>query len=74
MEGSKRSYPNRGFTVEFKDDNATASFEEVVPYNTLLTGAIFKLLAERDVLNGAEVLERVETLKAEATVTLHRTQ
>ena len=34
MEGSKRNYPNRGFTVEFKDDNVTASFEEVVRYNT----------------------------------------
>jgi hypothetical protein len=42
MEGSKRNYPNRGFTVEFKDDNVTASFEEVVRYNTLLTEAIFE--------------------------------
>jgi hypothetical protein len=56
------------------DRGITASFEEVVRYNMLLTEAIFELLAERSVLSGAEVLERVKKLKKEATVTFHRTQ
>jgi hypothetical protein len=63
-----------GLIVDFKGDNVTASLEEVVRYNMLLTEAIFELLAERNVLSGAEVLERVKKLKSEATVSFHRTQ
>jgi hypothetical protein len=58
--------------MEFEGINVTASFEEVVRYNMLLTEAIFELLAERNVLNGAEVLERVKKLKSEATVSFRR--
>ena len=60
--------------MEFKGDNVTASFEEVVRYNMLLTEALVELLAERNVLSGAEVLERVKKLKTQAAVTFHRAQ
>jgi hypothetical protein len=55
----------RSSTMDFGQDNVTASLEEVVRYNVLLTEAIFELLAEKDVLSGAEVLERVKKLKVE---------
>ena len=60
--------------MDFKGDNVTASFEEVVRYNMLLTEAIFELLAERNVLNGAEVLERVKKLTTEAKANFRRPQ
>lgn len=60
--------------MDFKGDNVTASFEEIVRYNMLLTEAIFELLAERNVLNGAEVLERVKQLTTEAKVNFRRPQ
>jgi hypothetical protein len=61
-----------GLTVDFKGDNVTASFEEVVRYNMLLTEAMFELLAEKNLLSGAEVLERVKKLTKEATVSFRR--
>jgi hypothetical protein len=60
--------------VEFKGDNVTASFEEVVRYNMVLTEAIFELLAEKDVLSGEEVMERVKRLQEEAKLTFRRLQ
>lgn len=58
--------------MEFKDDKVTASIEEIARYNMLLTEAIFELLAEKDILNGAEVLERVKKLKQETKLTFPR--
>lgn len=52
----------------------TATIEEVTRYNMVLTEAIFELLAERGILNGAEVLERVEKLKRETTLNFNRVQ
>ncbi len=46
----------------------TATTEEIAVYNMLLTEAIFELLAERGILNGEEVKERVDRLKREMTV------
>jgi hypothetical protein len=60
--------------VDFKDGSVTASLEEVAHYNMLLTEAIFELLTERDILSGAEVLERVRKLKAETTLDFRRPQ
>ena len=58
--------------VETKDGNVTASIEELAHYNMLLTEAIFELLAEKDILSGAEVKERVAKLKAETKLTFQR--
>ena len=60
--------------MDFKGNNVSASFEEVVRYNMVLTEAIFELLAEKDVLSGAEVLERVKKLTAEAKLKFSRPQ
>ena len=61
-----------GQPMEFKDGNVTASLEEIVQYNMLLTEAIFELLAEKDILTGAEVKERIQKLKVEATLNFRR--
>lgn len=46
----------------------TATTEEIAVYNMLLTEAIFELLAEKGILTGDEVKERVDKLKKETTV------
>ena len=51
--------------MESKDGKVTASVEEVAHYNMLLTEAIFELLAEKGILTGVEVKERVAKLTAE---------
>ncbi|MGA2481566.1 MAG: hypothetical protein ABSF92_00430 [Candidatus Acidiferrales bacterium] len=48
-----------------KNGKMTASMEEVAYYNMFLTEAMFELLAEKGILTGAEVLERVKKLKKE---------
>ncbi|PYU31069.1 MAG: hypothetical protein DMG31_12840 [Acidobacteria bacterium] len=46
----------------------TASVKELAQYSMLLTEAIFELLAEKGLLTGVEVKERVQKLKAETTI------
>ena len=53
-------------SVEAKDGKVTASIEEIAQYNMLLTEAIFEILAEKNILSGAEVKEGVQKLKGEA--------
>ncbi|MBZ5526811.1 MAG: hypothetical protein LAN71_02775 [Acidobacteriia bacterium] len=51
-----------------KTEMTTATPDEIAVYNMFLTEAIFELLAEKGILNGAEVLERVKKLKSESPV------
>lgn len=51
--------------MDFKEGSVTASIEEIAHYNMLLTEAIFELLAEKDILSGIEVKERINKLTAE---------
>ena len=60
--------------MESKDGKVTASVEEIAHYNMLLTEAIFELLAEKEILTGAEVKERVQKLKSETTLRFRRVQ
>jgi len=60
--------------MDSKEGNVTASIQEIAQYNMLLTEAIFEILAEKNILNGAEVLERVKKLKAEAKLNFPRVQ
>ena len=48
-----------------KAGKVTATLQEIAYYNMFLTEAIFELLAEKGVLTGEEVLERVKKLKSE---------
>ncbi len=48
-----------------KTGKVTTTIQEVAYYNMFLTEAILELLAERGVLTGEEVLERVKKLKDE---------
>jgi len=43
----------------------TATLQEIARYNMMLTEAIFEILAEKGILTGVEVKERVAKLKAE---------
>jgi hypothetical protein len=51
-----------------KTGKVTATIQEIAYYNMFLTEAIFELLAEKSVLTGEEVLERVKKLKSETPV------
>ncbi len=48
-----------------KIGKVTTTIQEVAYYNMFLTEAIFELLAEKGVLTGEEVMERVKKLKSE---------
>jgi hypothetical protein len=48
-----------------KTGNVAATIQEIARYNMVLTEAIFELLAEKGILTGVEVKERVEKLKKE---------
>jgi hypothetical protein len=51
-----------------KTGTVTTTIQEVAYYNMFLTEAILELLAERGILTGEEVLERVKKLKSESPV------
>ena len=54
-----------------QDDKAgkvTATPQEVALYNMFLTEAIFELLAEKGILTGEQVKERIKKLKSETTL------
>jgi hypothetical protein len=49
-----------------KSGKVTATIQEIVYYNMFTTEAIFDLLAEKGILTGEEVKERIKKLKSEA--------
>lgn len=51
-----------------KTGKVTATIQEIAQYNMLLTEAIFELLAEKGILTGAEVRDRVTKLKSETAL------
>jgi hypothetical protein len=51
-----------------KTGTVTTTIQEISYYNMFLTEAIFELLAEKGILTGEEVLERVKKLKSETPV------
>jgi hypothetical protein len=63
-----------GQTMDSKEGNLTASVEMIAYQNMLLTEAIFEILAEKNILTGAEVLERIKKLKAETKLNFPRVQ
>ncbi len=52
----------------------TATIEELAYYNMFLVEAIFELLAEKGILSGEEVKERVKKLRDETKINLRRPQ
>jgi len=48
-----------------KSGKVAASLEKIAHYNMFLAEALFELLAEKGVVNGVEVKERVRKLMAE---------
>lgn len=51
-----------------KTGTVTTTIQEVAYYNMFLTEAILELLAEKGILTGEDVLERVKKLKSESPV------
>ena len=51
-----------------KTGKVTATIQEIAHYNMLLTEAIFELLAEKGILTGAEVRDRVKKIKSETAL------
>jgi len=51
--------------TDAKTGSVTATIQEIAHYTMLLTEAIFEVLAEKGILTGVEVKERVEKLKQE---------
>ena len=62
----------RPMMEEKKTDDVTTSIEELTLYNMLLSEAIYEILADKGILNRAEVTERVKKLKTETKVNLRR--
>ena len=60
--------------MDFKEGEVSASVDEIIHYNMLLTEAIFELLAEKGILAGSEVKERIQKLKAETKLNFKRVQ
>lgn len=48
-----------------KTGKVAATIQEIARYNMVLTEAIFELLAEKGILTGVEVKERVQKLTTE---------
>jgi hypothetical protein len=55
----------RGAAHDGKTGKLTATTEQIAYYNMCLTEAIFGLLAERGIVTGSEVIERIKKLKSE---------
>ena|SRR5436309_13164071 len=51
-----------------KTGKVTTTLQEITFSNMFLVEAIFELLAEKGILTGEEVLERIKKLKSEATL------
>ena len=51
-----------------RSGKVTASIQEIAYYYLFVTEAIFELLAEKGVLTGEQILERVKKLKSETPV------
>jgi len=62
--------------TEWSGDHSrvTASFEEIALSNMILVQALVELLAEKDILSGEEIKERVKKLKSEVTMNWKRPQ
>jgi hypothetical protein len=48
-----------------KRGNMTATVEQIAYYNMCLTEALFEVLAEKGIVTGSEVMERIKKLKSE---------
>ena len=51
-----------------KTGELTATAQEVALYNMFMTEAIFELLADKGILTGEEVKERMKKIKTETTL------
>ena len=55
-----------------KSGRITMTIEELAYYNMFMVEALFELLAEKGILNGVEVKERVKKLQAETKLNFPR--
>ncbi len=55
-----------------KKDQASSSIEETALQGMALTEALYEILADKGILTGERVIERIKTLKSEIKVNLSR--
>ena len=55
-----------------KKDQAPSSIEETAIHGMALTEALFEILADKGILTGERVIERIKKLKSEIKVDLSR--
>jgi len=55
-----------------KTGTVSASVDEVTVYNMLLVESLIELVVEKGILTNAEILQRLEKLKAETKVLLSK--
>ncbi len=55
-----------------KKDQASSSIEETALQGMALTKALYEILADKGILTGERVIERIKTLKSEIKVNLSR--
>ncbi len=55
-----------------KKDQAPSSIEETAIHGMALTEALFEILADKGILTGERVIERIKKLKGEIKVNLSR--
>ena len=60
--------------VDPKSGDVTASLEQIAYYNMFLVEAIFELLAEKGLITGEQVKERVKKLQAETRLVFRHLQ
>ena len=56
-----------------KKDQAPSSIEETAVHGMALTEALFEVLADKGILTGARITDRIKKLKSEIKVSLSRT-
>lgn len=54
--------------IDPKTGQETMNSEQLAYYNMFFLEAMFELLAEKGILDGAQVLERVKKIKAESKI------
>jgi hypothetical protein len=56
---------------QIKDEDSLQIFLKATYYNSFLIEAIFELLAEKNILTGEEVVERIKRLREDGPLSQH---
>jgi hypothetical protein len=57
-----------------RSERLVEALQQSLLCNILLVDAMFELLAEKEILSGTEIIERIKRLKVEASLQVQRVQ